>query len=261
MNSLKILFVGNSFAEDTMYHAAGIAKDLGIKNIKLGVLFVGGCSIDMHYAHAMGDLPVYEYRTNTGEGWSVVANYRISDAIKEDDWDWIAIQHGTRAPSRYTSPESYRNLTPLVKYIKELAPEHTKIAFNLTWMGEHTAQHHEIVSYDGNIALMRQKLVEVTQAVLANNPLVDMLVPTGTAIENARTSQIGLLTRDCYHLSMDKGRYIAALTFIAAVTGLPIEDISWTPKGVDEYTLRVAIESANNAIRAPFEITRSKLNA
>ena len=131
--------------------------------------------------------------------------------------------------------------------------------FNLTWMGEHTSQHHEIVSYEGNVALMRQKLIEVTQAVVTPNPLIDLLVPTGTAVENARTSQIGLLTRDCYHLSMDKGRYIAALTFIATITGLPIDNVTWTPKGVDEYALQVAIESANNAIKAPFEITQSKL--
>jgi len=259
MDSLKILFVGNSFAVDTMHHAAGVAKDLGIQNIKFCVLFVGACSIDMHYAHAMGDLPVYTYHTNTGEGWSTVEGYRISDAIKSDDWDWIAIQHGTKAPSRYTAPESYRNLTPLIRYIKDLAPEPTKIAFNLTWMGEHTSQHHEIVSYEGNTALMRQKLIEVTQAVVTTNSLIDLLVPTGTAIENARTSQIGLLTRDCYHLSMDKGRYIAALTFIATITGLSIDSLSWAPKGVDEYALRVAIESANNAIKAPFEITQSKI--
>ena len=259
MDSIKILFVGNSFAVDTMQHTAGVAKDLGIQNIKFGVLFVGACSIDMHYAHAMGDLPAYAYHTNTGDGWSVVDGYRISDAIKSDDWDWIAIQHGTKAPSRYTSSHYYRNLTPLIQYIKELAPKHTKIAFNLTWMGEHTSQHHEIVSYEGNTALMREKLIEVTKEMVCSNPLVDLLVPTGTAVENARTSQIGLLTRDCYHLSMDKGRYIAALTFIAAITGLPIDTVSRVPKGVDEYALQVAIESATNAIKAPFEITQSKL--
>jgi hypothetical protein len=126
-------------------------------------------------------------------------------------------------------------------------------------MGEHTSQHHEIVSYDGDVARMRQKLIEVTQEVVVPNLLVDLLVPTGTAVENARTSQIGLLTRDCYHLSMDKGRYIAALTFIAAITGLPIDTVSRVPKGVDEYALQVAIESATNAIKAPFEITQSKL--
>ena len=259
MKSLKILFVGNSFAVDTMEHAPEIALNLGVKRLKFGTLYIGGCSIEMHYENAVGDLPAYTYYTNVGEGWDKQEEVRISDAIKSDDWDWIAIQHGTKGTSRYTSPECYEKLTPLIEYIKNLAPSHTKIAFNLTWMGESTRQHHEILSYGGNVALMREKLVEVTREVVLKNPLVDLLVPTGTAIENARTSRIGLLTRDCYHLSMDKGRYIAALTFIGAVTGLAVEKITWCPEGVDEYARQVAVESANNAIQFPLEITKSRL--
>jgi len=258
MKELKILFVGNSFAVDTMEHTANIALSLGIEKIKFCTLYVGGCSIDMHYAHAMGDLPVYTYYTNEGDGWKSVSAHRISDAVKSEDWDIIAIQHGTNNGARYTSPECYAKLTPLIEYIKEMAPD-AKIAFNLTWMGESTRQHHEIISYKGNIKLMREKLVEVTRDTVLNNPYLDLFIPTGTAIENARTSKIGLLTRDCFHLSMDKGRYIAGLTFIAAVTGLSIDGIEWVPEGVDEYAKAVAVESAKNAIKYPLEITKSEL--
>ncbi len=258
MKELKILFVGNSFAVDTMEHTANIALSLGIEKIKFCTLYVGGCSIDMHYAHAMGDLPVYTYYTNEGDGWKSVSAHKISDALKSEYWDIIAIQHGTNNGARYTSPECYARLTPLIEYIKEMAPG-AKIAFNMTWMGESTRQHHEIISYKGDMAAMRKKLVEVTKEVVLTNPLVDLLVPTGTAIENARTSKIGLLTRDCYHLSMDKGRYIAGLTFIAAVTGLSVNGIEWAPEGVDEYSKAVAVESASNALKHPFEITGSVL--
>jgi len=259
MKSLKILFVGNSFAVDTMEHAANVALALGVQNVKFGTLFIGGCSIDMHYENAIGELPAYVYYTNIGEGWSKEEGYRISDAVKNCDWDWIAIQHGTKGTSRYTSLECYKNLTPLISYIKKIAPIHTKIAFNLTWMGEPTYQHHEIVSYCGDISSMRKKLEEVTRKTVLSNLLVDLLVPTGTAIENARTSGIGLLTRDGYHLSLDKGRYIAALTFIGTITDLPVDQISWTPEGVDEYARQVAIESAINARKNPLEITISAL--
>ena len=95
--------------------------------------------------------------------------------------------------------------------------------------------------------------------MVLTNPLIDLLIPTGTAVENARTSRIGLLTRDCYHLSMDKGRYIAALTFIAAITGLDFTDITWAPDGVDAYALQVAVESAKNALLHPLTVTPSKL--
>ena len=259
MDSLKILFVGNSFAVDTMEHTAEIAFSLGVKKIKFGTLYVGGCSIESHYKHASEDLGVYIYYVNEGEGWSSTPDYKISDAIQSDEWDWIAIQHGTNAPSRYTSIECYDKLGALVDYIKNLAPK-AKIAFNLTWMGEPDFPHHEIISYGGNTALMREKLVEVTAKVMADNPQIDLLVPTGTAIENARTaSKIGVLTRDGYHLSYDKGRYIGGLTFISTVTGIDAQRIEWAPDGVDEYAKQVAVESVKNAQKSPFEITKSTL--
>ena len=255
---MKILFVGNSFAVDTTEHAANVALSMGFENIKIGTLFVGGCSIVRHYNHAVGDMGVYVYYVNEGQGWSSTEGVKISDAVRSDDWDWIAIQHGTSCESRYTSIECYEKLAPLVDYLKELAPK-AKIAFNLTWMGESTFQHHEIISYGGNIALMRQKLEEVTAKVMEDNPKIDVLIPTGTAIENARTSKIGLLTRDCYHLSMDKGRYIAALTLISTLSGISPEKAAWAPEGVDEYTKKVALEAVKNAQAKPLEITRSFL--
>lgn len=259
MESIKILFVGNSFAVDTMEHAAPIARSLGVARVKLGTLYVGGCSIGMHYEHAMTDAAVYTYYTNEGEGWVSTPGRSIRDAVVSEAWDVIAIQHGTHGTSRYTSVECYEKLDGLIDYLRALAPAHTRIVFNLTWLGEPTRAHHEILSYGGDTVLMRQRLVEVTEQVIVSNPRVDLLVPTGTAIENARTSHIGILTRDGYHLSRDKGRYIAGLTFISTVTGLAAERIAWTPPGVDEYDRQVAVESAINAQRYPLAVTPSKL--
>jgi hypothetical protein len=259
MSSLKILFVGNSFAVDTMEHAASVALSMGISHVKFGTLYVGGCSLDMHYQHASENLAVYTYYQNEGDGWQETPDQTIDDAVKSDTWDWIAIQHGTKGTARYTSPECYEKLEPLIDHIKAIAKGNPRFAFNMTWMGEHTRQHHEILSYKGDIAAMRKALIETLKLTVLTCPKVDLLVPTGTAIENARTSAIGLLTRDCYHLSVDKGRFIAALTFISCITGLAPSSVTWVPEGVDEYARRVAIESAENALAAPLEITRSKL--
>ena len=102
-------------------------------------------------------------------------------------------------------------------------------------------------------------VVETTKATVLSEPKVDLLIPTGTAIENARTSHIGLLTRDCYHLSMDKGRYIAALTLISALSDIDAAEAKWAPNGVDEYAKKVAVESVRNAQKAPLDITQSEL--
>ena len=257
MDTLKVLFVGNSFALDTMEHAANIARSLGISKLKFVTLYVSGCSIDMHYRHAVEDAAAYTCYVNEGNGWECTPGYKIGDTVGSDDWDWIAIQHGTSENARYTSCECYEKLAPLVDYLKERAPTHTKIAFNLTWLGESTRQHPEIISYHGNMVLMRENLVKVTKAMVLTNPKIDLIVPTGTAIENARTSKIGLLTRDCYHLSVDKGRFIAGLAFISSITGIDARKIAWTPDNVDEYAVKVAIESVINAQQHPFTVTKS----
>ena len=259
MNSLKLLFVGNSFAVDTMEYAAEISESLGIEKVKFGVLYDGGCSIDMHYDYAIGNKDSYVYYTNEGDGWKSTEGFKSADALSSEDWDWVAIQHGTRGNSRYTSPECYDKLGDLVDFIKSLTPDHTKIAFNLTWLGEPYHTHHEILSYGGDVHEMRRRLEEVTESVVMTNKKINLLVPTGTAIENARTSGIGILTRDDYHLSYDKGRYIAALTFISTITGIDAANALWTPDNVDEYARAVALESVKNAQKNPLRITKSLL--
>lgn len=258
MKTQKILFIGNSFAVDTTHFAAEAALSLGIDQVRIGTLYIGGCSLDMHFQNLLDDALAYTFYTNSGQGWNSEENVRISDAVRSDDWDWIAIQHGTHNGARYTDPKCYENLPPLIERVKALAGGQTKIAFNLTWIGEPTYSHHEIAAFGGDTAAMRRRLEEVTAEMISANGGVDMLIPTGTAIENARTSKIGLLTRDGYHLSLDKGRFIAAITLICVLTESSPHEILWAPNGVDEYARKVAIESATNAIKHPLTITKSK---
>ena len=62
---LKILTIGNSFSDDTMQYVYQIAKDVGYKEVKLGNLFIGGCSLDKHATNAKENKASYEYRINT----------------------------------------------------------------------------------------------------------------------------------------------------------------------------------------------------
>ena len=52
---LNVLFVGNSFSLNTSRFLPKIAFDRGVKEVKIGVLYVGGCSIKSHYEFAMED--------------------------------------------------------------------------------------------------------------------------------------------------------------------------------------------------------------
>ena len=253
----KVLSVGNSFAVDTMEHLAGIALDLGVERLRLGCLYVGGCSITMHHAHAMGDMPVYKYYTNDGSGWQCTPDFKISDAIESERWDVISIQHGSKDGSRYTDPASYALLPALVDYIRAHAWEGARIAFNMTWVGEPYDKHAELISYDRDQLKMYHSVTEVTQNVVGAVSGIDVICPTGTAVQNARTSPLETVSRDGYHLTYDVGRYLAGLTFFGKLTGADIRPVTWAPDGVNAWERRIAVESAANALHTPYEVTPS----
>ena len=165
---MKILSIGNSFSVDTMEHLADVALDLGAEKVKMANLYFGGCSINQHWDKAKKDLAEYEYYVNEGKGWNSKSCVSIRTAVTEEHWDWISIQHGTGDGGFYTRIESYDNLAPLIEYVKELAGEDTKIAFNMTWVGEPTRIHHEIQYYNGNQLLIFEKIAELTKNVIAN---------------------------------------------------------------------------------------------
>ena len=84
---------------------------------------------------------------------------------------------------------------------------------------------------------------------------IDFVIPSGTAIQNARTSSLGdTLTRDGYHLSVI-GRYIAGLTYAYKLTGVSIENIEYAPYGVTEEVRKICIKSVQNACAKANEVT------
>ena len=255
MKEIKILSVGNSFSADTMEHLANIVMSMGIKKFKFANLYIGGCSINQHYNNAINDIAGYRYFVNTGDGWNVKESYKISDPVKKENWDFISIQHGTGDKSRYTSPESYENLLPLVKYIRNIANTDVKIAFNMAWVADSESTHHEITSYGGNQALMYEKLTKLTKELIFPMKEIDVVSPSGTAIQNARTCVEGKLTRDGFHLSYDLGRYIAGLMFLKSLCNFNIDSVKWSPEGVAEQEKKIAKMAVNAAFENPFYLT------
>lgn len=255
----KILCVGNSFSADTTFLLPNIAHSAGIKHMKVGNLYIGGCSIPLHYANACADSPAYRYDINHGSRWYQNPNYRIREAIESEHWDWISIQHGSTQGSCYTDLQFYEPLPALIEYIKKYALADTKIAFNMTWPSEPNFPHKDMIACNGNQRLVYEKIAELTKTHILPICNLDRVCPTGTAIQNARTSRISSLSRDGYHLTLDIGRYTAGLTFLKSLTGADISAVSWAPEGVSEYARQVAVESAINAVENPFSITPSSV--
>lgn len=253
---LKILSIGNSFSEDTMRHSADIALALGAQEVMMANLYIGGCPIEQHYKNFVEDAPLYRYSINRGSGWTVTEEVPIRRAVTDAPWDWISIQHGSRGGNRYFLPECYEKLVPLTEEVRAAAWEGVKLAFNMTWVGEPDCGKGGMGIFGGDAQGLYTAIAELTRDLLLPLPQLDRISPTGTAIQNARTAVSVPLTRDGYHLSYDLGRYIAALTFLKALTGAEIDGLVWAPEGVSNAQRQIAIAAANSAAACPFAVTR-----
>ena len=252
-NALKILAIGNSFSDDTMDYVYQVAKDAGVENIVLGKLYIGGCSLATHLANAKSMNKAYDYKINTSGTWTAKGNQSIKYAVESDDWDFITFQQ----VSGYSGiADSYDDLYELVNIVEPLNPS-ARLAWNMTWAYKTGSGHADFAKYNNDQMTMYNAIVNAVNTKILIYDKIDFVIPAGTSVQNVRTSFIGDVTRDGYHLSYGIGRYIAAMTLVKALTGLSIDNSVTTPDDVDSYELKAVIESVNNAIKTPFAVTNS----
>ena len=118
----------------------------------------------------------------------------------------------------------------------------------MTWAYQQNSTHGGFAAYGRDQMNMYESIVTaVADNVLTRDFAV--LVPNGTAIQNARTSFLGdTLTRDGYHLTLNYGRYIATLTVLGALTGIDPMTVPYAPPGLWGDHAAVCRESAHNAL-------------
>ena len=254
--SLKVLAIGNSFSDDGMEHLAEILVGEGYTDFILGNLYIGGCSMDGHKARIDSGAKDYSFRINTGNGWTTVTE-SIQYGLDYADWQIITIQQ----VSGYSGiPESYGNMQYIIDYVRDRVDPFVKIFFHMTWAYQSTSGHGDFAKYNRNQMQMYNAITSTVQTLVVGNWNIEGIIPSGTAIQNLRTSYLGdNLTRDGYHLSLDIGRYTAALTWYKELTGADITDLTTVPRAysyISQY-LPAIKEAVNNAIEKPFEVTPS----
>ena len=199
----KILAIGNSFSDDAMEHLAEILVGEGYTDFVLGNLYIGGCSMDGHKARIDSGAKDYSFRINTGSGWNTVTE-SIQYGLDYTDWDVITIQQ----VSGYSGiPESYGSMQYIIDYVRNRVDPFVKIFFHMTWAYQSTSGHGDFAKYDKNQMTMYNAIVNTVQSLVVGNWNIEGYLPSGTAIQNLRTSYLGdTLTRDGYHMSYDIGR-------------------------------------------------------
>ena len=257
--TVRILAIGNSFSQDAVeQYLHELAEAEGISTI-IGNMFIGGCSLERHVKNARDNAPAYAYRKIGTDGKKREKGKMSLEAVLADeDWDYVSLQQASPFSGMYETYEA--SLPELIEYVKARLPKKTKLMLHQTWAYASTSKHSGFKNYNCNQLTMYQAIADaVKKAAKANK--IKIVIPSGTAIQNARTSFIGdHLNRDGYHLDGKIGRYTAACTWFERIFKHNVVGNPYTPEGLDEARKAVAQKAAHAAVKHPYKVTELSIS-
>lgn len=214
-NSIRVLFVGNSFVLDSLAYLQNIFAESGIDASKVAIYMYwnSNCQLSSY---------ISLYDNNT----SIVINRKCGGAtmtargtfkeILSQEWDAVVFAQYSKVSSDWTSFAPY--IDKFIRIVREnCTNQNVMIGYQTPW--GHTIEDTDSVM-NGNREICKR---------LINEYGVDLIVPCGTAIQNARNTSLnntGYLTRDSWHLDQGVGQYTAGCcvfqTLISPIFGVSV---------------------------------------
>lgn len=252
---VRVLAIGNSFSEDALEGYLYELAEAADKSIVIGNLYIGGASLTTHWNNVTADNAAYQYRKIDIEGQRTnTRNTRIRTAIIDEEWDYIVLQQASSLSGRYVTYRPF--LTDLAAYVEEHATNpDMALILHQVWAYAQHSDHSGFANYDNDQLTMYEAIVETVDRAkeLAN---ISFVVPTGTAIQNGRTSVIGdRFDRDGYHLDLGIGRYTAACVWFEALFDESVIGNPYRPADVSPREAEIGQHAAHRAMEKPNEIS------
>lgn len=267
VRTLRVLAIGNSFSEDAVENYLWeLGREAGF-NLVIGNAYRGGWSLAAHWKDASTRAADTEYRKIVDGQRRNMGKRTIRDIVTDEPWDVITFQQLSQQAGR---PGSYEpSLSLMIGYVKALASvDSVRLGFHQTWAYSQDSDHRGFALYDRNQFRMYANIVAaVEDAMQEHRDNLSFYIPTGTAIQNARTTSLAAqaigegepvnreLTRDGYHLNYVVGRYIAACTWLEALTGVSPVGLKTRPRGMSPNQALIAQQAAHAAILVPVAVT------
>ena len=252
---LRILAIGNSFSQDAVeQYLYELFRNDG-QEVIIGNLYIGGCDLQKHFNNISADKAAYEYRKIVKGQKTNRKNVSISEALADENWDYVSLQQASGLSGKYETCSPY--LPEILNYVRSRSRSDVKMIWHSTWAYSRTSDHADFPKYGNDQMTMYAAISDVAKKVM-DNPAYsfDLLVPSGTAVQNGRTSSLGdTFNRDGYHLETTFGRYTAACTWYEAISGKNAEDNGYAPSSVNADKRRIARSAAHNAVQNPYSVT------
>ena len=252
---VRVLAIGNSFSQDAVeQYLWELAREAGVKMI-IGNAYRGGQGFHSHWIDVTEANNTFEYRKVVDGQRSNTPRMALADIVTDEPWQFITFQQVSQESGLTSTFEPY--LTNLIQYTQDLQTNPNAVyGYHQTWAYSHDSTHGGFANYGNRQEVMYDSICQAVQWATAMHPELRFVVPSGTAIQNARTTYLGdNMNRDGYHLDLKMGRYTAACAWLEVITGISPVGFSYRPEGVDFVTAHTCQVAAHEAVAHPFERT------
>ena len=252
--SMKVLAIGNSYSEDTTYFLYDIAKTYGVEDVVIGNMYVGSCTLEMHCENIENNAPNYVYMKNDQGKWVHTPGKTLLDGLQDEEWDFIVFHQESMNAG---NPASYGDyLTTLTTYVRRnISNPDCQLVWNLTWAYSANSANPKFLQYNRDQWAMYSAIMSAVQEKVLPVKDIGIVIPTGTAIQNARSYFGNEFTRDEYDHLNSFGRLVAGYMWYVSLTGEPLLELKFQPAGL-ELTAQAERKILNSLVAAyntPFE--------
>ena len=284
-SSIKILSIGHSFSKDVMVtNLYNMFKEGGYEEVVIGYLYMAGCSMPKHLYNIQNNLAQYEYAKNSTGSWVTKNNTSALTALQEEDWDFVTVQSspdyiGGQTISSITlgvnsegdkiegiNQTEYEAMDQITDWILANATNaDVKIDYHMIWSFSEGCNLWSYTYHDWDQMTMYNNIVNITQQKVQPHEDINRIIPSATAIQNARSSFMGDNFNmpdatqggsDGYHLN-DYGDYVAALTWYCHYSGDSANIMAGYTGVLSAEEFLAVAEAVNNAIDVPYAVTES----
>ena len=250
---MRLLTIGCGRAIDANSQLLSQMATATGKKLVICNLSIPQASFKTHLHNIKQETNSYAYQRISVDGnTNTQKDQDLRKVIEEENWDFIALEEATEMAGIANGYQTF--LPQLVQKIKTLATNpNVKVLLHQTWAYAKTARNPTFASYDND---QKKMFDSITNAVMQGKPHVDMVIPTGTAIQNGRTSYLreSVLKGD---LDLDPitGRYIAALSWYETLFATDVSTLSYLNPSLSQYDNKLAKTAAHTAATNIKEVT------
>lgn len=224
MKKISVLMIGNSFSVDAARYTHQISENSGVK-IELGVLYVGGCSLEMHVNFIKEGSTSYEWFIN---GESTGRYIALKDALEMKEWDYITLQQVSVFSG--LKETYYPFINELISYVRKYQKT-AKLVLHKTWPYEAGFDNTNFAHYNYDRKTMYE-CINKTYASVSKDLGIDIIIRSGDIIEAAIEKYGEHYHKDGFHLN-EEGRYLAALGFVHTFNNNEKIKELFVPEGFD----------------------------